>query len=119
MIGAHLERVLAKPVVGRTRCPRRELGSGHFRRGSILKGLYYSAQGCEPRATLRVRRAGANNPEGVASLVRCAIPPVIRHLSVRSPRVARPSQPWAGGSNPFGIVARLSVPSSRALDLSE
>jgi hypothetical protein len=87
---------------------------------SILKGLYHSAQGCELRATLGLRRVGAHNPERVASSKPFkAVNPTYpvrrmtviqpfqgwRVVSVGSPRVARGSQPWAERFNPFGIVA--------------
>ena len=62
--------IRAKPAVGRARCPQRAAGFGLPSCRSILKGLRHSAQGCEPRATLGVRRVGANNPERVASSVR-------------------------------------------------
>ena len=71
----------------------------------IPKGFRLKAQGCEPRATLgkpsRQRptptglrlqaRTGGRNPVGVGT------------FWPSSPRVARGSQPWAGGHNPFGI----------------
>jgi hypothetical protein len=66
--------IQAKPGAGRECCPQRGPGFGHSQRGSILKGLQHSAQGCEPRATLGVRRVGANNPEKVASFDRGAMP---------------------------------------------
>jgi hypothetical protein len=118
--------IQAKPV-GKERCPRHALESAHFHNGSLLKGLHHSAQGCEPRATLGVRRVGANNPiERVASVVRGATCSRVMSrlerpggdatltglglLPVRLPRVARPSQPWAGRSNPFGIASWHAAP---------
>ena len=71
----------------------------------IPKGFRLKAQGCEQRATLgkgsrqrptptglrREAGTGGRNPVGVGVSWR------------NSPRVARCSQPWAGGHNPFGI----------------
>ena len=102
---------------------------GEFPRGSILKGLHHSAQGCEPRATLGVRRVGAPTLKGLHRLLAVQFLP--KHgiaqewvaatgrewtdqevmqplqgwgfLSARSPRVARGSQPWAQRFNPFRI----------------
>ena len=80
-------------------------------RARIPKGFRPKAQGCEGRATLGNGPKEPNNPERVAA------PPLAFETQQSSaatlsglnrhhhctPRVARPSQPWAGGRNPFGI----------------
>ncbi len=75
------------------------------------------AQGCEERATLGMQWRGGFNPERVvatAFLFRTkqgggttlsGLPPSLRPF----PRVARSSQPWAGGHNPFGIEDACKV----------
>ena len=84
----------------------------------IPQGLSPPAQGCEERATLGVECRGRSNPERVAA-------PAFRRSERNAattlsglarnsgpfPRVARPSQPWALGRNPFGILPR--VPDSK------
>src|SRR6266849_4151512 len=92
-------------------------------RGGIPKGFRPKAQGCEERATLGVQWRRGFNPEGVVApsfplgtqqgsattlsgLIRTLGPP---------PRVARFSQPWAGGHNPFGIENACKVPRTGAL----
>src|SRR5690242_19841019 len=85
----------------------------------IPKGLSPPAQGCEERATLGVECRGRSNPERVAAP---AFRPSERKAATTLsgltrnsgpfPRVARPSQPWALGRNPFGILPR--VPDSKA-----
>src|SRR5580765_805505 len=79
----------------------------------IPKGFCHKAQGCEERATLGkhpvtestlkglwrgpvLRKRQANQDTTLSGLN------FVRH---REPRVARASQPWAGGHNPFGIVS--------------
>ena len=91
-------------------------------RGSIPKGFRPKAQGCEERATLGVRRRSSFNPERVvASTFRLkAQQGGATTLSGLSgslgpfPRVARSSQPWAGGHNPFGIEDTSKVHSGLA-----
>ena len=81
----------------------------------IPQGLSPPAQGCEERATLGVECRGRSNPERVAA-------PAFRRSERNAattlsglarnsgpfPRVARPSQPWALGRNPFGILPRVT-----------
>src|SRR5437764_220409 len=81
-------------------------------RCGIPKGFWLEAQGCEERATLgkcptfsptlkglwhrsviRERRSNRDTTLSGLNVLRRA-----------TPRVARSSQPWAGGHNPFGIV---------------
>ena len=71
----------------------------------ILKGLRPPAQGCETRATLGKGEDFLFNPNGVAFMDRAGVlqPRWGWKHSVGIPRVARSSQPWAGGCNPFGI----------------
>jgi hypothetical protein len=89
----------------------------------IPKGFRHKAQGCEQRATLgkitrtyQLRRSCANHSQGI-----CRAPwtaPSHRSGATSSrlmesgetfPRVARCSQPWAGGHNPFGIETACKV----------
>src|SRR5437879_1428102 len=72
----------------------------------IPTGLWRKAQGCTARATLGQPSARFFNPDGVVSsggLQWAATPLGLFRVSDRVPKVARPSQPWAGGRNPFGI----------------
>src|ERR1051326_3367730 len=72
----------------------------------IPKGFRTKSQGCEERATLgKVKRGGLRH--GVVGF-KLAKPGGRNPFRVDSrtqlrPRVARSSQPWAGGRNPFGI----------------
>ena len=77
----------------------------------IPKGFRNQAQGCEERATLG-KSSGRNfNPNGVASVDRsqAATPSGLTDHSKPLPRVARASQPWAGGRNPFGIHGLVRI----------
>ncbi len=77
---------------------------------SILKGLYRSAQGFRAReATLGHPSERSINPERVASQHRDDATPLgLMHISMRLPRVARSSQPWAERLNPVGIQIGIS-----------
>ena len=78
---------------------------------TIPKGLHQSAQGCRAReATLGHRAEISPNPERVAA--KCtddATPLGLVNVSIRLPRVARSSQPWAERWNPVGIHIRQSL----------
>src|SRR5260370_42423793 len=82
---------------------------------SIPKGLCPPAQGCEERATLGKSAKEPDNPERVAALSCCGSigkcgATTLSGLNPRrhcSPRVARSSQLWALGRNPFGILPRM------------
>jgi len=82
-------------------------GSGR----AIPKGLCPPAQGCEERATLGTAGDDDNNPEGVASTCGRLDTQGIEARTLSGlteprqciPKVARSSQPWAEGHNPFGI----------------
>src|SRR5712671_5775773 len=69
------------------------------------------AQGCALRATLGAGRKTRPNPEGVAVLNAldpvAATPSGLGSFLHRKPRVARVSQPWAGGWNTFGVLPRF------------
>src|SRR5207248_10246283 len=93
-------------------------------RERIPKGFRPKAQGCEERATLGARLGHVFNPERV---VASGFPPfdaiaaqatTLSGLNMfsrgLSPRVARSSQPWAGGHNPFGIEDACKVQRPRA-----
>src|SRR5258708_2157412 len=71
----------------------------------IPNGLCPSAQGCEARATLGKPRQWVSTPKGLWPVGRDSrrnpIGVVIPIYG--EPRVARCSQPWALGRNPFGI----------------
>src|SRR6266852_5950678 len=91
-------------------------------RGGIPKGFRPKAQGCEERATLGVQWRRGFNPGRVAD------PPFrfetkqgsaatlsgLSHSLRPSPRVARSSQPWARGHNPFGIEDACKVQTQEA-----
>ena len=73
---------------------------------TIPTGLQHSAQGWpRQRTTLGQWLKKISNPNGVASvLLRRWMQPIQGCVaSLQAPRVARPSQPWADGCNPFGI----------------
>src|SRR5437879_7785631 len=87
-------------------------------RAVIPKGFCNKAQGCEQRATLgnlgqrapQPRRGCADPLVGVIPYAEIVAWPVKWHNSFGVerhtrpvPRVARSSQPWAGGHNPFGL----------------
>jgi len=77
----------------------------------IPKGLYPPAQGCEPRATLG-KTPGNGQPQwgcGHRPDARCRNPVGVDAQFRSSPRVARRSQPWALGRNPFGIQREKSA----------
>ena len=87
---------------------------------SIPKGLSPSAQGCEERTTLGVKSGRRANPERVAASPfrrsgwnRATTLSTLARGSGLFPRVARSSQPWALGRNPFGIPPR--VPDSKGV----
>src|SRR5687767_10086687 len=73
----------------------------------IPTGFRNKAQGCEERATLGNRSKGQNPNRVSASKTMCAAcrnpVGVVGLGSSYLPRVARSSQPWASGCNPFGI----------------
>ena len=78
------------------------------KRARIPKGFQPKAQGCEERATLGGGREPRSNPERVAASRRSEWNTAttlsgLPRASGPFPRVARSSQPWAGGLNPFGI----------------
>src|SRR6266853_6329062 len=86
----------------------------------IPKGFRPKAQGCEERATLGNSPAPRANPERIVALLhpehREAEAATLSGLDLRprsTPRVARSSQPWAGGLNPFGIEMRVRCRASR------
>ena len=100
------------------RChPQNWRDDGMNRRTLIPTGLCHPAQGCEERATLGSQ---ATSLSTLKELRRCF--EVLRHssrprlgksaatlsgltrFSSSSPRVARASQPWAEGCDPFGIA---------------
>jgi hypothetical protein len=70
----------------------------------IPTGLRPSAQGCEARATLGdVPKHFPQPQRGCGTTARDAHNLVEVEKSLRRfPKVARPSQPWAGGHSPFG-----------------
>jgi len=79
-------------------------------RNSIPKGLRNKAQGCEERATLDERIDELPTPTGLRptdgdrrAKDSDSTPLGLGIFEQRCPRVARSSQPWAGGHNPFGI----------------
>jgi len=89
-------------------------------RNSIPKGLRLKAQGCdssrrsqakaEERATLGKSIDDLSTPKGLRPIdvnihLRDGVstPLGLGIFEQRCPRVARSSQPWAGGHNPFGI----------------
>src|SRR2546427_791238 len=75
----------------------------------IPKGFRPKAQGCEERATLGLgcrgysTRNGLRQPFGLVAIKTTPQSFQGWHFWAWLPRVARPSQPWAGGLNPFGI----------------
>ena len=73
---------------------------------SIPTGLRHPAQGCEARATLGQPSNIFSNPNGVVSVFYRKMPQPLQGCgsSGHIPRVARASQPWAIGWNPFGIL---------------
>ncbi len=78
-----------------------------FSHDSIPKGLHHSAQGCRAcEATLGYGSGTCFNPERVASDPGGddATPLGLMDNSIRLPRVARSSQPWAERSNPLGLL---------------
>ena len=87
------------------------------KRNSIPTGLHHSAQGCRVReATLGQPPETNFNPNGVVSAFRRDLPQPFegweRLGNQHQPRVARSSQPWAPGRNPFGIrlhAARVAI----------
>ena len=82
----------------------------------IPTGFCLKAQGCAPGATLGHLPANIINRNAVAAMPFSSVARDVCHNPVgvvlicfRFPRVARSSQPWAGGHNPFGIarIARI------------
>jgi len=70
----------------------------------IPKGFRNKAQGCEERATLGWPQPVQPTPTGLRLRHQCGHNPFgVDSSSLRFPRVARPSQPWARWHNPFGI----------------
>jgi hypothetical protein len=65
----------------------------------------------EPARPPWVTRKNILNPEGVlSSRSRIAITPLgLMNYVIRFPRVARSSQPWAEGRNPFEILLRSTL----------
>jgi len=83
-------------------------------RNSIPKGLRLKAQGCERRATLGKSTEEFSTPTGLWLIDTdlhagnaASTPLGLWNFEQRFPRVARSSQPWAGGHNPFGIEDRV------------
>ena len=77
--------------------------TGNFR-SRIPTGFQPSAQGCEERVTLGKQGRNSPTPTGLRRIRLVGCNPVgVGIFSGRAPRVARSSQPWAGGRNPFGI----------------
>ena len=75
-------------------------------RRRIPKGFRLKAQGCEDRATLGKTTAEQQPQRGCGSARGDVAQPRWGCKTSRSPpRVARSSQPWAGGHNPVGIGA--------------
>ena len=121
------ERSRKRTVRSVSEC-RRPLSALHV--SSIPKGLCPPAQGCEPASYPGKTCLRRLNPNGVvASLTTLGLNPVGVSSSYRGgPRVARSSQPWAGGRNPFGInrhagtnfsiTEPLRTPTSRKSPLS-
>src|SRR5258708_8165333 len=80
----------------------------------IPKGFRPKAQGCEERATLGRNRGRDLTLKGLRHRVSaCWSQPApattlsgLTHSRQPFPRVARSSQPWAGGRNPLGIDSR-------------
>ena len=85
-----------------------KVSQAHSRRPRIPKGFRRKAQGREERATLGKSSGEDHNPNGVAAVVNVAGPQPRRGwIPGRGvPKVARASQPWAEGRNPFGIERR-------------
>jgi hypothetical protein len=74
---------------------------------SIPKGLRLEAQGCEERATLGEAPKHFSQPQRQrgCGMVWCGDgrnPVGVEKCSQRFPKVARSSQPWAGGHSPVG-----------------
>ena len=99
---------------------------------TIPKGLRPPAQGWRVTPTLGVRAGNGNNANGVVANVTrpdgnelAATALRLGMFLGRRPRVARPSQPWALGRNPVGILERSATlrvaagsPVRRWLDVS-
>jgi hypothetical protein len=68
-------------------------------------GFYRSAQGCEARATLGLITNVVSTLKALQQLQERRFNPfrVGQNFLMTTPRVARASQPWAEGCNPFGI----------------
>ena len=70
----------------------------------IPTGLWRKAQGCEERATLGQPAKMVFNGVVSSGGGRWATTPLgLFRVACGVPKVARSSQPWAGGHNPFGI----------------
>ena len=80
----------------------------------IPTGFRPPAQGCEARATLGYQSENIINPNGVVPLTQRGgkrhNPVRVGIKLIRSPRVARSSQPWALCRNPFGIRGDRLLP---------
>jgi hypothetical protein len=103
---------------------------------AILKGLYHSAQGCAPSATLGAH-ARANYPERVASVVPLSVlhsthgihpmdcsgpgcnPYRVGVHRAHTLRVALGAQPWVECCNPFGIGSYHSTQSPNSTGRQE
>jgi hypothetical protein len=77
----------------------------------IPTGFRLKAQGCAPGATLGPLPANIINRNAVAAMPFSSVTRDVCHNPVgvgsdlfSFPQVARFSQPWAGGHNPFGIA---------------
>ena len=82
----------------------------------IPTGFRPEAQGCEERATLGHGSPMETNPNGVVTKTYFRLAGsshnrvAVELISKRRPKVARSSQPWAGGHNPFGIEGGIPSP---------
>jgi len=80
----------------------------HWTFSQIPKGFRLKAQGCEARATLGLIGHPSTTPTGLRPFCSWSYTHEDRNpfrvvIGSLFPRVARASQPWALGRNPFGI----------------
>jgi hypothetical protein len=86
----------------------------HLLSPGIPTGFHHPAQGCEERATLGHRHQKTPTLKGLypspapVPTAEGSNPFRLDDLWRRTPRVARFSQPWSKGWNPFGVRNRLT-----------
>ena len=97
-------------------------------RDSLEFGESQRDSGLKPRVGPLRAYPGIRNPSiNPTGVVARLFAPPLNHATTRtglaahlfSPRVARSSQPWAGGHNPFGIASNIGSFSNRAFILLE